>query len=85
MATIKVSVSIEDDFLEQIARITKDLEEIGMIVEQTLSSIGIISGSIDSELIGQCSHIEGIKYVEPEKSYQLPPPDSESSINPRTP
>ena len=47
-----------------------------MDVKQTLSSIGVINGSIESDRLNSLSQIEGVQNVEPQQSYQLAPPSS---------
>lgn len=77
MSKVTVSISIDDSHLAQILEVVKNLESMGMTVEQTLPSIGVIGGSIDSEQIDRLYQIEGVQHIEPERSYQLPPPDSD--------
>jgi hypothetical protein len=77
MSLIRVSVSVDNASLEGIDRIAERLQSSGMKIEQTLSSIGVINGSIDSELIDNLSEIEGVQQVEIQQDFQLPPPNSE--------
>ncbi len=77
MSEVQISVSVDDAHLSQIEQISRQLESSGMNVEQTLSSLGIISGSIQSEKLNSLYQVEGIKNVEPEQSYRLAPPNSD--------
>ncbi|HEY9658292.1 MAG TPA: hypothetical protein V6C65_07560 [Allocoleopsis sp.] len=77
MTKIKVSISINDTHLEQINEVKQRLEAAGMDVEQTLQTVGVISGSINSDQINQLYQIEGVQQVEPVQRYQTPPPSSD--------
>jgi hypothetical protein len=77
MSKIKVSISVDDAHINQISEIAKSLQSVGMDVEQTLPSIGVISGSISSDQVNRLDQIEGVQHVDPERSYQLAPPDSD--------
>jgi hypothetical protein len=77
MSKVKVSISIDDAHINRISEIAKSLESMGMDVEQTLPSIGVISGLLSSEQVSRLDKIEGVQHVETEHSYQLAPPDSD--------
>ncbi|WP_019499645.1 hypothetical protein [Pseudanabaena sp. PCC 6802] len=77
MSKVKVSISIDDAHIDRISEIAKSLQAMGVDVEQTLPSIGIISGSVSSEQVHRLNQIEGIQHVETERDYQLPPPDAD--------
>lgn len=77
MPKIKVSVSVDDTHVNQILKVAESLQSVGMDVEQTLPSVGIVSGSIASDQVNRLYQIEGVQHIEPERSYQLAPPDSD--------
>ena len=77
MSKVQVSISIDDAHINQISEIAKNLQSMGMDVEQTLPSIGVISGSVSSDQVNHLDKIEGVQHVESERSYQLAPPDSD--------
>ena len=77
MSQVQICVSVDEAHLSQIQQISQQLESSGMIVEQTLSSIGVINGSINSEQLNNLTKIEGVKNVELQQQYQLNPPHSE--------
>ena len=77
MSEVQISVSVDDAHLSQIEQISQQLESSGMNVEQTLSSIGVVSGSIQPDKLSSLYQIEGVKNVEPQQSYQLVPPSSD--------
>ncbi|MDJ0746136.1 MAG: hypothetical protein QNJ32_22615 [Xenococcaceae cyanobacterium MO_167.B27] len=77
MSEIKICVSIDDAHLPQIQQISEQLQSSGMSVEETLSSIGVITGSIESEQVNNLYQIEGVQNVESQQTYQIAPPDSD--------
>lgn len=77
MSQVQVSVSVDDAYLSQIEQISQQLQSSGMNVEQTLSSIGVINGSIESDKVNSLYQIEGVQNVESQQGYQLAPPNSE--------
>lgn len=76
MSKVEVSVSVDDTHLNQIEQISQQLRQSGMDVKQTLSSIGVINGSIESDRLDNLTQIEGVRSVERQQGYQLPPPSS---------
>ena len=77
MPVVKVSIAIDDAHLEQIWEISQNLQAVGLHIDQTLQTLGIISGSIDSSQVDRLYQIEGVQHIEPDHSYQLPPPNSD--------
>ena len=77
MSQVQVSVSVDNAHLPQIGQVSQQLQSSGMNVEQTLSSIGVINGSIESDKVNSLYQIEGVQNVEPQQGYQLAPPNSE--------
>lgn len=77
MSQVQVSVSVDNAHLAQIEQISQRLQSSGMNVQQTLSSIGVINGSIEPDQLNSLTQIEGVKNVEPQQSYQLAPPSSD--------
>ena len=77
MSEVQISVSVDDAHLSQIEQICQQLEASGMNVEETLSIIGVISGSIQPDKLNRLAQIEGVKNVEPQESYRLAPPSSD--------
>ncbi|PSB03375.1 ketohydroxyglutarate aldolase [Merismopedia glauca] len=76
MSQIKISVSVDEAHLPQIQEVSQHLQSSGMKVDQTLSSIGIISGSIPEDRLNSLRQIDGVQNVETQQSYQLAPPNS---------
>ena len=76
MPQLRISVCLDDEHLYKIEQVAEKLKTAGMNIEQTLSSIGIISGSVENEQLTSISQVEGVKTVEKEETYHLSPPDS---------
>lgn len=75
MSEVRISVCVDDSHISEIEQISQKLRSSGMNVEQTLSTIGIVSGSIQSNKLNSLYQIEGVKNVEHQQSYQLAPPN----------
>jgi hypothetical protein len=70
---ITVTVSADAD-AEAVA---EQLRAAGMIVEQVLRAVGVITGSVPAERIAALAELPGVLAVEPEQTFRLPPPESE--------
>lgn len=77
MSKIKISVSVDDAYIDQIGEVAQSLQSAGMDVEQTLSSVGVISGAIEADQLNSLSQIKGVEHVESERKYKIAPPESE--------
>ena len=67
MSEVKISVCVDDDHLSQIEKISQQLRSSGMNVEQVLSTIGVVSGSIQPDKLNNLYQIEGVNNIEPEQ------------------
>lgn len=76
MSQVQISVSVDDAHLPQIEQVSQQLQLFGMNVEQTLSSIGVINGSIASDRLNHLYQVKGVQTVESQQTYQLAPPSS---------
>jgi hypothetical protein len=77
MSKIKVSVSVDDAHVDRLTEVSMSLQLMGMDIEKTLQSIGVISGSVNSDQVNSLYQIEGVQHVESERSYQVAPPDAD--------
>lgn len=77
MAGEKVTVSVDDAHLELIDEVVGRLQAAGMLVEQVLRPIGVITGSVDSPVRETLGRLAGVAAVEPQRTFRLPPPGSE--------
>jgi hypothetical protein len=73
----KVTISVADDAIDRIDEVVAALESGGMHVEQVLRPIGVITGSVDTRQVRALGSVAGVAAVEPQRTVQLPPPDSD--------
>ena len=57
--------------------VAEQLRAAGMTVEQVLSAVGIITGSVDAERRASLAAVPGVVSVEIDRPIQLAPPDAE--------
>ncbi|MBW4465003.1 MAG: ketohydroxyglutarate aldolase [Pegethrix bostrychoides GSE-TBD4-15B] len=76
MSRVNVSVTVDDAHQEQMMEVAAGLQAAGMQVEQTLETIGVITGSCESSQISSLSGVAGVATVERGQEVQLPPSDS---------
>ena len=72
-----VTVTVADSHLADVDAVARGLELAGMQVEQVLSALGIITGSVDDAQIAALEAVEGVAAVERQTGFQLPPPDAD--------
>jgi hypothetical protein len=77
MPKVSVSVSVDNAYVDQILTVVESLQAMGMEVEQTLPSIGVISGSIDVDRVNCLHQVAGVQHIELAQGYQLPSPDAD--------
>jgi hypothetical protein len=77
MSTIKLLISVRDDYQNRLPEVAQKLQAAGMQVDQWLTELGVITGSISAESMSALSQIEGVADVEPDETYQLGPPESD--------
>lgn len=77
MSTVSLSVAVDDNYMNRMSEVVQKLEAAGMKVEQVMETLGIITGSCDSQKVEALSGVEGVTHVERSRSYQIAPPDSE--------
>ena len=73
----RITVSVDDEHLEQVDGVAEELKSAGMKVEQVLGSVGIITGSVEAERRADLAGLPGVGSVEDENTFQIPPPDAE--------
>ncbi len=77
MSKVQVTISIDDAHLEQIDQVADQLKAAGLDVAQTMSTLGIVTGSIDSDKMSSLSEVTGVDSVEVDKTITLPTPGSD--------
>jgi hypothetical protein len=73
----KITVSVTDDALDRIDEVVAALENGGMHIDQVLRPIGVITGEADTQRVQALGAVAGVAAVEPQRTVQLPPPDSD--------
>jgi hypothetical protein len=71
----QVMVTVSDDHLDGIDALTDRLRGAGMRVDQVLTSLGVITGTVASERRAAIAEVPGVAAVEATTTFQLPPPD----------
>ncbi len=64
MPRILVTVLVDDAFLAHFAEVVDRCEEVGMVVLRQMTSIGVISGTVDDARIDILGHVRGVRHVE---------------------
>ncbi|MBS1786799.1 MAG: ketohydroxyglutarate aldolase [Acidobacteria bacterium] len=77
MSKVNLTVSVADDHLKDFSDVVARCRKAGMSIEQEMKSIGTITGSIDEAALEKLSRVKGVSQVEPERSFQIAPPDSD--------
>jgi hypothetical protein len=74
---IQVIVTVDADHLGRINEVVRQLRAAGMLVDQVLSTLGIVTGSVSSAQLVSLEAIPGVASVEEETSFQIAPPDAD--------
>lgn len=64
MSEVDVSVSVKDEYLNQLSEVSVRLQAEGMKVSQLLDTIGVITGSVDSGKLDALQNVEGVLQCE---------------------
>jgi len=75
MSVVRVSVSVDEQQLDQFPQVVEEVKQAGMKVEQQLKDIGVITGSIDSEKLKTLRKVKGVAHIEETRQFQIAPPD----------
>lgn len=78
MVKVSLLVSISEEYLDQMPAIVKKLQAIGMTNIESMDAVGIITGSLEDNIVADLKSIEGVAQVELSQERQLPPCDSTS-------
>jgi hypothetical protein len=73
----KVTISVADDAIDRIDEVVAALKSGGLHVEQVLRPIGVITGTVEGQQVQALGGVSGVSAVEPQRTVQLPPPDSD--------
>jgi hypothetical protein len=77
MAKLNVTVSIKDEHLPHFPEVVEGMKKTGFEVDKQLESLGVVTGTIDSDKVHALRALKGIGNVEESRSFQIPPPESD--------
>lgn len=67
MATLYVNVSVDDDVIPDMnlwATVNSGLRNAGMDIQQTLTDIGVLGGTIEDTQLDKAEAVPGVKNIE---------------------
>jgi len=76
MATIDVTVTVDDAHLSSIDTVAAGLRARGLRIDAVHGAIGMISGAVPAERLHDLTEEPGVTAVEESLTYRLPPPDA---------
>lgn len=71
----RITVTVAEDHRTGLARVSKQLQEHGMEVEQVLESLGMVTGTASDP--AALRGVEGVQSVDEELEFHIPGPDEE--------
>ncbi|HEV7907418.1 MAG TPA: hypothetical protein VGP03_04685 [Pseudonocardiaceae bacterium] len=74
----KVVVSVVDDKLDVLPKVVADLRRAGLVVDEVLEPLGVVTGSIEPDAIWSLETVPGVSGVERQRTVRLSPPTSPS-------
>jgi hypothetical protein len=77
MGGMQITVTVRHDYRSDTSRIAEQLTAGGMHVENVLSTLGMITGSLPEGQRAALVGIEGVESVDEDRQVVLPPPDSD--------
>ncbi|HET6893418.1 MAG TPA: hypothetical protein VFH31_20135 [Pyrinomonadaceae bacterium] len=77
MAQVKLSISADDQHLNDFEKFVKGVEKAGLKVKGKHKDIGVVTGAIDKDKVESLRKVKGVAQVEEEREIQLPPPESD--------
>lgn len=72
-----VTVTVADSDAGDVDEVAERLREVGMQVDQVLGTLGVITGSIDTDRITALEKVAGVAAVEQQTAFQIAPPDAD--------
>jgi hypothetical protein len=72
---IGVTLLVDDDSLHDLDGVLRRARNAGLRDAQVLPAAGVITGRAAPDTIHELSLVRGIRTAEPDRAFQLPPPD----------
>ena len=73
-ADVAIIVTVSDGRLQQA---TAGLRDAGMAVDDVVDTLGMVAGTVAEDAIPALESVPGVLEVERQRTYQVPPPDSD--------
>ena len=77
MAKTHVNISIEDDYLERMDEVARQLQKAGLASSRQMKDIGVITGSVDQDHLDRIRRVPGVAHVERSRQVSIPDPSSD--------
>jgi hypothetical protein len=77
MTKVNLTVSVPEEHLPRFGELVAKMKNAGFEVEQELRTLGVVTGSIDSDKMDDLRRLKGIGNIEQPRTFQVPPPDSD--------
>jgi hypothetical protein len=72
-----ITVTVNDDHLSEIDAVAAALRDKGMTIHEVLGAMGVIIGSAPDDRRNSLAAVGGVKAIEDDLAFRLPPPESE--------
>ncbi len=72
-----VTVTVDAAHAGALDAVARRLGDVGFDVDQVLAALGVITGTVDEARLALLEGVEGVAGVEPQRGFQLAPPDSD--------
>ena len=69
----RVVVSVEDDSVANLSTVVSALRDAGMVVDQVLEGLGLVTGSVAPGVGDLLGAVPGVSRVEVDRVVRLPP------------
>lgn len=76
MSEEQVVISVADDQVDDMSSVVEALRHAGLRVDEVLDSVGVVTGTVDRDVLGSLSTVPGVVEVERSHVFEVPPPDS---------
>lgn len=73
MAEEQVVISVADDQVDDMSSVVDALRHAGLRVAEVLDSVGVVTGTVDGDALGNLTTVPGVAEVERSRMFQLPP------------
>jgi hypothetical protein len=73
VAQEQVVISVTDDQVSDMGSVVEALRQAGLRVNEVLDSVGVVTGTVDGDALGDLSTVPGVAEVERSREVQLPP------------